>query len=165
MAFSDVLRWFQHSQAFLLLINFFLTVFVLILTARLSKKLKRYRFLIKDNEDKELEQVLVNLSEKVDENGVKVAQIATDFGNFKEQNKFDLQKWALIRFKAFNNTGGDQSFALALMNEYRDGLIISSIFGREESIVYCKPIKNGASVYPLSQEEQEAINQAASKIK
>jgi hypothetical protein len=160
MAFLNILQWSQHSQVILFIINLVLTVLVLFLTVHLSKKLKQYRFLVKDNEDKDLEQVLVNLSEKMNDNGLKVAQIIKDFGDFKEQSKFSLQKWGLIRFKAFNNTGGDQSFALALMNAYSDGLVISSIFGREESIVYCKPIKNGISVYPLSNEEQEAINQA-----
>jgi hypothetical protein len=160
MNWSDIMIWAQQSQMIILGFNLFLTILIIFLVVSLRRKLKKFRFLLKNSEDKNLEQILLGLSEKMTANSQMVEQVIADLTEYKEQSKYNLQKWALVRFKAFNNIGGDQSFALALMDSYGDGLVISSIFGREESVVYCKPIKEGVSVYPLSKEEQAAINQA-----
>ena len=54
-----------------------------------------------------------------------------------------------------------QSFALAVLDERGDGFVVSSIFGRAESRLYAKPVKAGKSKYALSDEEEQAIVQAA----
>ncbi len=72
----------------------------------------------------------------------------------------NLRKIGLVRYNPFSDAGGDQSFALALLNEKNDGLIISSLYGREMNRVYAKPIMNGASQYQLTDEEKQAIQNA-----
>jgi len=165
MFFNEVIQWLEQNQALMFFIQLGMTIVVLIMFLFYSRKLKKYRFLLKGNENKDLEALLLGISQKLNENSENLAVISKQFNEFQEISKDYLQRWALVRFKAFNNIGGDQSFALALMDSYGDGLVISSIFGREESVVYCKPIKNGSSVYPLSKEEQEAITQALNKKK
>ena len=71
-----------------------------------------------------------------------------------------LQKVGLLRFNAFNDVGGDQSFALALLDYQNNGAVILSLFGREGIRVYAKAIKNGKSEYNLAEEEEKAIEQA-----
>lgn len=66
----------------------------------------------------------------------------------------------LVRFNAFENMGGDLSFALALLNQEGDGVVISSINGREESRVYAKPITSSQSSYHLSDEEKQVVKKA-----
>ena len=56
--------------------------------------------------------------------------------------------------------GGKQSFALALLDCKGDGVVLSSLYGREESRVYAKPVKGGLSEYTLSKEEEAAVQQA-----
>jgi hypothetical protein len=148
------------NQLFFFVINLFFSIFVFITFLRLKRHLKKYRFLLKGNEEQDLETLLLNLGQKLNDHSIKLTKVITEFETFCEHSRKYLQNWALIRFKAFDNIGGDQSFALALMDSFGDGLVFSSIFGREESVVYCKPIKGGVSSYPLSKEEQEAINQA-----
>jgi len=75
-----------------------------------------------------------------------------------------IQKVSIIRFNPFKDTGGDQSFAIALLDSEDNGLIISSLFARQGTRVYSKPIKNGKSKYPLSKEELEALKKAGAKI-
>ncbi|EEG76932.1 DUF4446 family protein [Dethiobacter alkaliphilus] len=70
----------------------------------------------------------------------------------------------VVRFNAFQETGSDLSFAVAYLDAQRNGVVISSIYGREESRTYAKPVKNGESTYQLSMEEQEAIRQAAASL-
>ena len=56
--------------------------------------------------------------------------------------------------------GSDQSFSLALLDSFKNGFVITSIYGRDYASTYGKPVKNGKSVYPLSVEEIQAIDRA-----
>lgn len=68
----------------------------------------------------------------------------------------------LVRFDAFEDVGGNQSFALAFFDDNGDGAIITSLLGRTECRVYCKPITKGRTERTLSQEEQRAMEDAVS---
>lgn len=71
-----------------------------------------------------------------------------------------MQKVAIVRFNAFRDMGGDLSYALALLDSSGSGLVISSIYGRDDARTYAKPVKEGKSSYQLSSEEEEAIKKA-----
>ena len=68
-----------------------------------------------------------------------------------------IQHVECMRFNPFENAGGDQSFVIALLNEHKDGIVISSLYSRDGVRVYAKPIKDGNSPYRLSHEEEHAI--------
>lgn len=70
----------------------------------------------------------------------------------------------LVRFNPFPDQGGTQSFALALLNEDRDGVVVSSLYARERTSVYSKPIKNLTSTFELSDEEKEALDKAVKSM-
>ena len=74
--------------------------------------------------------------------------------------KTAMQKVGLVRFDAFEDIGGEQSFALALLDAKSDGVVISSLFGRSESRVYAKSVNGGKSEHTLSSEEQVAVKKA-----
>lgn len=71
-----------------------------------------------------------------------------------------LQRLGLVRFNAFDDTGSDQSFALALVDAGDNGFLLTSLYGRNESRVYAKPLLDGKSPYKLSGEELEALARA-----
>lgn len=72
-----------------------------------------------------------------------------------------IHKTAMIRFNPFKEVGGDQSFAIALLNGKNSGIVISSLYTREGTRVYSKNIVNGvAEKYPLTEEEKKAIGLA-----
>ena len=71
-----------------------------------------------------------------------------------------IQKVGIVRYNAFKDTGSDLSFALALLDENNDGVVLNGIYSREMSNIYAKPVKNGKSSYTISEEEQQAINDA-----
>ena len=66
----------------------------------------------------------------------------------------------LVRFSPFHDTGGDQSFALALLNGQGDGVIVTALHSRSDSRLYAKPVEGGRSQYSLSPEEREAMDRA-----
>lgn len=72
-----------------------------------------------------------------------------------------LHKVSVTRFNPFREIGGDQSFCVAFLDDFDNGLVISSLHGREGTRIYAKPLKRGLSSYQLTSEEEEAIAKAA----
>jgi len=71
-----------------------------------------------------------------------------------------VQCVGVVRYNPFGDTGGDQSFAVALLDQRGDGVVISSLHGRTATRFYAKPVKAGTSHTTLSEEEEQAIQQA-----
>jgi hypothetical protein len=87
-------------------------------------------------------------------------RILKEIENLKKESEFSLQKIGMVRFNPFSDIGGDQSFSIALLNGKNDGFVITSLYSKEGNRIYGKPIKNGKSEYPLSEEEKKAIERA-----
>jgi len=68
-----------------------------------------------------------------------------------------IQKIGLVRYNAFKDVGSDLSFAIALLDNFNNGVVLNGLYGSESSNIYAKPIKNGESSYTLSNEEKYAI--------
>ncbi len=116
-----------------------------------------FKFLKKEKkEPKNLKEVLDYLK-KLEENFEKASK---EIENLQKEGRFSIQKVGIIRFNPFSEVGGDQSFSLALLDADDNGVVITSLYTREENRVYGKPIKRGASEYSLSVEEKEAISKA-----
>ncbi|MBN1178731.1 MAG: DUF4446 family protein [Anaerolineae bacterium] len=81
------------------------------------------------------------------------AQMQTTLGH-------TVQGFGMVRFQAFSGTGGDQSFALALVDAVGNGIVLSALYAREGTRVYGKPLVAWTSTYNMGDEEQEAIAQA-----
>ena len=71
-----------------------------------------------------------------------------------------IQKVGLVRYNAFRDVGSDLSFAVAFLDREDNGVVLNGIYGSESSNIYAKPIRNGESQYPLSDEEKYAIDLA-----
>jgi hypothetical protein len=75
-----------------------------------------------------------------------------------------LHKVGMVRFNPFNDIGGDQSFAIALLNGKNNGLVISSLYTKDGARVFSKAVKTGkAEKHPLTKEEEAAIKIALAK--
>ena len=77
------------------------------------------------------------------------------------KTKQSIRGLETIRFNPFSDQGSNQSFAIAMLNEDGDGVVLSSLYARDRMSVFAKPIKNNKSEYELSNEEKEVL----SKIK
>ena len=70
----------------------------------------------------------------------------------------------MVRFNPVPESGGGQSFSTALIDEKKDGIIISTMYARERMSVFGKPIKNGKSEFELSEEEKKALLEAEKRL-
>ena len=115
-----------------------------------------FKFLKKEKEPKNLKEILFQLKD-LKKNFKKISKELEDL---KKDNKFFIQEIGIVRFNPFKETGGNQSFSIALLDGNKDGVVISSLYGREGNRVFAKPIKNGESEYLLTEEEKKAIEKA-----
>jgi hypothetical protein len=154
----------QDENLFLLLLVIqIIGVIVLLATGwRLRNLIRQYRRLLTGKGEIDLEEVLVHLGERTKRLEEGLARVEGELEKNREEARGYLQKWSLLRYKAFANTGGDQSFSLVILDRKGDGVVLSSIYGREESRIYAKAIKGGKSSYPLSEEEQQVLARALS---
>ena len=73
---------------------------------------------------------------------------------------FSLQKVGLVKYNPFNETGGDHSFSLALLDGQNSGILITGLHTREKTRIYVKSVKKGETNKNLSNEEKKALASA-----
>lgn len=146
----------------LLIIQVLGVIILLAIGWRLRKLIRQYRRLLTGKGEINLEEVLMSLGERTKRLEERLSLVEEELARNREEALGYLQKWSLMRYKAFANTGGEQSFSLVILDRKGDGVVLSSIYGREESRVYAKAIKNGKSSYPLSEEEEQVLARALS---
>lgn len=112
-------------------------------------------------EDGDLGDVLGAHLERVYELGREVDRLVARTGRLEERAPRALQRVGLVRFNPFEDTGGNQSFALALLDGEGNGWVLSSLHARTGTRVYAKAIREGRSDGALSDEETAAIKQAS----
>ena len=78
------------------------------------------------------------------------------------KTNLSLSKTGIVNFDAFDDVFGKQSFALAILDQYNTGFVITSLYGSNSSNAYVREIKDGKSSIPLLEEEQEAVSKAMS---
>ena len=113
---------------------------------------------------RDLKAVLFSQIEKTKEIESQLKKAIDKIKSLEETAKISFQKIGVVRFNPFNDVGGNQSFAIALLDNKNNGFVISSLFIKEGNRVYAKSVINGKSDYVLSGEEKDAINRAV-KIK
>ena len=133
---------------------------ILSLQIRLGQVLHHYRSLLTDVDGANLEQVLDRQISLVEQTSQRLAQLQKDVETTEQTLTRAVQKVGLVRFNPFSDTGGDQSFCVALLDSHGDGVVFSSLFSRSETRVFAKPIQRGESRYSLSDEERQAISTA-----
>ena len=130
---------------------------------KLAKMNKKYSKMMKGMEGVNIEQLLLAHIEEVKQTVSKVDNLSKDCQRLESISKECIQKVGIIRFNAFDDMGSDLSFAIALLNYQNNGVIVSSIYSRNECQTYAKPITSGNSTYFLTNEEKQALAQAINK--
>lgn len=135
----------------------------LYLAIKLHRLSALYRKMMLGADGQSIEQMMLGRIREIEEIKQAVADLQAKHQSLSLDSLNHIQRMGLIRFNAFDNTGSDLSFALAMTDAARNGFVLSGIYGREESRVYAKPIVDGDSTYMLTKEEKQALQAAAKK--
>jgi len=127
---------------------------------RLQKLERGYRQLTAVTDGGNLEEVLH--SHMAELRGAVACVEETDAlaRRLEHASRSHIQRVGFLRFNPFRETGGDQSFALALADLEGNGVVLSSLHSRDVTRVYGKALAGWESAYPLTTEEQQAIDRA-----
>lgn len=125
-----------------------------------EKRLKRF-FLGKKAKD--LEENIIILEKDIAKLKIAKENTEKELLEVNKKLKKSIRGVETIRFNPFPDQGSNQSFAIGLLNEENDGVVISSLYSRERMSIFAKPIKSGKSEYELSDEEKEALKRAEVK--
>lgn len=140
-----------------------LLLLALLQSVRLRRAVRAYRALVGDGAGGgSLADVLERHVGRVEEVRGRLGQLEEMNARLTERAATSIQHIGLVRFNPFDDTGSNQSFAIALLDDRRDGIVISSLHGRSNTRVFAKPVEGGASSHTLSDEETQAIRIAVS---
>lgn len=128
--------------------------------ASTEKRLKRF-FLGKKAKD--LEDTIFSLEQDIVSLKKAKGEMEKDLVSVNAKLKKSVRGLETIRFNPFPDQGSNQSFAIGMLNQEGDGVVLSSLYSRERMSVFAKPIKNNKSEYELSAEEKEVLEKT--KIK
>lgn len=101
---------------------------------------------------------LVSTAKSLEKNDTK---IEGEIENIETRLKKSIQGVETVRFNPFRDSGGNHSFATALVSENGDGVVISTLYARDRVNIFAKPIKNNASEFELTVEEKTALERAS----
>ena len=161
---SSILNSLGIDPGFLVIAMMGIMIFVLLYMVRVSMKLtrflKRYRIFMKGKDAVSLEKAFAQKFMEVDRLEEMARVNSNEIRRLKEIQGRTANKIGIVTYDAFPDVGGRLSFALAMLDESDSGFVLNAIHGREGCYTYVKEIVKGESYVVLGQEEKEALRQA-----
>ncbi|NLK87810.1 MAG: DUF4446 family protein [Clostridiaceae bacterium] len=148
----------------LISVNFFLILILFIMNisnrAKIKKLRNKYNKFMNGLSDVSIEELLDDCIVKVNTVISKNKDLEYQLNAIKRNMYYCVQKVGIVRYNAFDDVGSDLCFSIALLDNNDDGVVISSLYARDSSSTYAKPVSRGKSKYALSAEEIKAIDDA-----
>ena len=161
---SKILETIGIDPAIILIIMFILIIILFFMVINANMKYGRlkssYSSFMKGKDGRTLEDSIIDRFEELDEVAQLTLKNRQDIKKIKEDMLDNLQKVGILRYDAFNEMGGNLSFALTLLDGNNSGYIINSMHSREGCYNYIKEIIKGESYIELSEEEAESLERA-----
>jgi len=162
-----VLEFIKNDYFLLIILGINILLLILYITNIMKlKKIKNnyMTFIKKLGNGTNIEEVLKKYINRVEEVENKTNEAIEYCTNIDKNMQKCIQKIGIVRYNAFQDTGSNLSFALAMLDESNSGVVLNGIYSREMSNIYGKPVTKGKSEYTLSEEEQEALDKAIGNI-
>lgn len=142
------------SAVCLAVICLILTIVTLAHVSSLKRKLHNWKDITTSSD---LQDVFRQTQDAVQEANYRVDSVERSIATLLRRVDKKISTPEIHRYNAFAEVGSDLSYSVALLDDHGDGVVLSSIYGRDDSVTYGKPVKTGTSAYQLTGEEQEVI--------
>ncbi len=149
------LPWIAGSAA---LISLASLIGVILLFSRLKK-------IMNGKTGRDLEEGIVSIDKKLTAIEANEELLAEGIENIDKRLRSSIRSVEMTRFNPFEDQGGNHSFAISMVNEKGDGVVLSSLYSRERMSVFAKHIKKGKSDIDLTDEEQNVLTKGLHSIK
>jgi hypothetical protein len=141
----------------LLLLTVFLLFGFLFVASRLARLTRLYRRLTQGTSGGNIEEVLHEFMGTVNTVSDKMTSMEGRVQSLSATQQRCLQKVGVVRYDAFEDIGGQQSFAVVILDAERSGVALSSVYSRTDVRVYSKEIRKGQPTHALTREEEQAM--------
>ena len=112
---------------------------------------------------RDLVEFAVSLQARVDDLHRAVDEVAAGLQRVDRRVDGVVANSSIVRYDAYEDTGGHQSASLALLDSARSGVVVTAIQGRDYARIYMKELERGRASVDLSPEEQEAVERAMAR--
>jgi hypothetical protein len=141
-------------------------VLALALAAALWRRISRVRAtqaVVLGSDRRDLLDFAVSLQGRIDDLHRALDEVAAGLSRVDRRVDGAVTNTAVVKYDAYEGTGGQQSASLALLDATRTGTVVTAIQGRDYARIYVKDLDRGRSSAALSPEEQEAVDRAMSR--
>ncbi len=138
-----------------------ITIGLLIHAIILEHRLKK---LLRGQNGRSLEKVIKDMQERLIAHNAHAVKNSNDISTLSDSLRKRIRNVSTLRFKPFEDAGSTQSFAIAIVDDDSNGVILSSLYTRDRMSVFAKPLKNGKSEYELTNEEKSVLDSAKREI-
>ena len=145
------------TTSILIYILAFVIVILLVWIMVIESRLKKF---FAGTKAKDLEEVMTVIAKQMGELKKTQIEINSHLVTVDDRLNKSIRSVKAIRFNPFLDAGSNQSFAIALLNDEGDGVVMSSLYARDRMSIFAKPIKGGKSEYELSTEEEDVLKKA-----
>jgi hypothetical protein len=136
-------------------------IWLVILSYLVWRIYSHFNTIFKDSRDQTVASVLEKLVKEHDLTKKEIVSLQDRIGLLEEKSFINIQKTGLIHFNPFQDTGGEQSFILALLNAHDSGVVISGLYARSGMRWYVKEVTHGKGKdHELSEEEKKVVSLA-----
>jgi len=151
------------NTSFLLVIGLFaLAVIILVaLVIRLGNRVERFT---RGSSALSLESVITKLVHDQQENLTTHESLIQAINQLDKRITTSHRGFAMARFNAYDNTGGNQSYCCVFLDETGSGMVLSSLYSRERSNSFAKPIVQFVSEFELTKEEKQVLEKATASL-
>lgn len=133
-----------------------LVILLINLKSKLNALQEKYVFFTQGKEAN-IDTVLTDTLNELHKMHAELNALQNKHAKLQQQVQGCLQNVKIIRYDAFDAMGGELSYSILLTDAKKDGILLTSIYGREESRCYAKAIKEGKSATPLAEEEAKLM--------
>lgn len=163
---SSILESIGIDPGILIMVLIIITLILVIITLNVSisiYRLKRkYQIFMRGEDAQSLERIFTNKMKEIDRLVSSNDMQANEIRNLNRVTDKTLTKHGIVKYDAFDDVGGKLSFVLSMLDKDNTGFILNVIHSRDNCFTYIKEIVKGESYIMLSEEEQEALERAAS---
>lgn len=164
---SSFINFLNNYSGIFLIISVIFLIIISYKFVQLNKKIslqkKRYDLLLRGRGDLNLEELLTEHSKDINKINKDMESLKADINIAISKSAFSIQKVGFVKYDAFFDLKNKLSFSIALLDSFNNGMLFTTIYGRESCITYAKEVKVGQVSQELSSEETEALKKAIGK--
>lgn len=161
---SKILTAVGIDPAYILIILFVLIIVLFVMFINVNMKYKRlkssYSSFMRGKDGKNLERSILEKFDELEEVEAIAKKNAADIKQLFRNVQSDYQKVGIVKYDAFNEMGGNLSFAITLLDGDNSGFILNAMHSREGCYTYVKEIVRGESYIELAEEEAQSLEKA-----